>query len=51
MKRLAKITVSIQVILFASVILISACNPTSKIDKEGELTPDEAKSIAKEAFL
>ena len=51
MKNLAKIASRIKIILFAIVILFFACNPAPKTERQSELSSEEARSIAKEAFL
>jgi hypothetical protein len=51
MKIFSKISAGTKTMLFAAALLIAACNPAPKIEGQGQLTPEEAKSIAKEAFL
>ena len=50
MKKLAKITLRMKIILFAIVILVTACNTGTKTGTQN-LSPDEAKALAKEAWL
>ena len=40
-----------QVLLIAMTLLLAACNPAPGNTTEGKVTPEEAKSIAREAFL
>jgi hypothetical protein len=49
MKKLEKINLRVAFMLFALAILFTACN--SAENKQAKLTPDEARSIAKEAYV
>jgi hypothetical protein len=50
MKRLAKITLPMKIILFGIVIIVTACNTGTKTSAQN-LSPDEAMALAKEAWL
>jgi hypothetical protein len=50
MKKLAKKTLGMKIILFVIVILVAACNTGTKTGAQN-LSPDEAKALAKEAWL
>jgi hypothetical protein len=49
MKKLAKSTLRLKILVFEIAILFTACNLGTKTDTM--LTPNEAKSIAKEAYV
>jgi hypothetical protein len=51
MKNLVKITQRMKVLLIAIATLIGACNSGTKTGTLSNLTPDEAKNLAKEAWL
>jgi hypothetical protein len=51
MKKAAHIAVCLKTILFVFAIIMVACAPGTNADIQENLTPDEAKSIAREAFL
>ena len=51
LKKAGGLTLHVRAILFVVAILVAACNPAPDNTKEGKVTPEEAKSIAREAFL
>jgi hypothetical protein len=50
MKKFSKITLHMKIFLFAFVVLVTACNTGTKTGAQN-LSPDEAKALAKEAWL
>ena len=46
-----KISPTVETILFAAALFVAACTSAPKTEEQGALTAEEAKSIAKEAFL
>jgi len=51
LKKAGGITLHVGAMLFVVTILFAACNPAPDNTKEGKVTPEEAKSIAREVFL
>ncbi len=51
LKKVGGITLHVGAMLFVLAILLAACNPAPDNTMEGKVTPEEAKSIAREVFL